>query len=243
MGGKMRTGTSLLFAAATICAGCRMPVANQSTAAADDDLPTMVVISTAPGNCSATWNGSPASRDEISANSIQIIERAIADIGGPQNITEENLPSLRVEAADAVPWTCAGSMIAAAQRAGFAFVALKPSGSSQPFERAYFNLDVGAPPAPVEPTTDVIGIAPGGISWNDEPVDLAALTARTRQSAAGVPGEIVLAPSPDATFASVYQVVHAVRVGNGVATLPGCRSAGQRAAGSAAAAPAFSADC
>lgn len=194
-----------------------------------------VLIVANENDCSARWNGEAVTAEALTERSLALMETAIESVGGVQQITEETLPYLRVEAAPELSYSCAGRMIGSLQRAGFMKVALKPAGSAEQPHFAYFPLTgPGVSPPPV-----TIAIGGGGrMTWNGAPIDLAGLRARGRsvgdgsdvpeepppasgpsttmpppvvaETEAGPPGAVAVAPSNEATFITVYRAVQAL---------------------------------
>jgi hypothetical protein len=158
------------------------------------DLPeagaTLALAASGPGGCSARYNGEAVTREQLLERGVVAIDRAIATVGGVQNITAEAIPVVRVEAPAGMGFSCVDAMLAAVQRAGFPRVILAPAGGGEA-ELAYFPLtEVGPPPAVV------VRIGPGArMTWNEDAVDLARLTERARamgglDDMAAPPGEL-----------------------------------------------------
>jgi len=140
--------------------------------------------------------------------SVLLLERAIAAAGGVEQITEETIPYLRVEAAPDVTFACVGPMLNSLQRAGFSKIALRPAGSAEQPHFAYFPLSEAEPAFP--PDTIAIG-ADGRMTWNGAEIDLAGLRARVRRIG-GVPEEPL--PPPDLEVAPPPVVADALPPGS-----------------------------
>ena len=72
------------------------------------------------GQCEVYW-------DLTRLNAEQLLERAVDDltakieaVGGPENLTEENMPEVHIRGDVNTPYRCIGGAIFAMQRAGFA---------------------------------------------------------------------------------------------------------------------------
>lgn len=184
------------------------PARPESSAAA---VPTITIAATGPGGCSASWDGQPVTPAQITERSVAFLERAIAAVGGRQNITETNLPVPNVQAPADLSVTCADTILFALQRAGMISVTLQPQGG-QPPVLMDFPLDTGFPPPPI-PT--VLGIGAGGqVTWNSDPIDAAGLAAQliriggsdAPDSGEGdaPPGTPELRVQPEANFGQLY---------------------------------------
>jgi biopolymer transport protein ExbD len=87
---------------------------------------------TKPENVSLTVRGGPGGECEVywdltRMNSEQLLQRADAElrrqveaVGGPQNITEENMPEVHIRGDINTPYRCIGGVIFTMQRVGYA---------------------------------------------------------------------------------------------------------------------------
>ena len=246
----MRFGSTLTLALAALTAGCG-PVsfgnAGGNDAAAPREAPA-VSAALANGACTLRWDGEAADAEAIARRGIAVLERAIAAAGGASAMTEETIPVVRFEATPDTPYACFGPALDALKRAGFPIIELPAphgvGGPGRPAQLALGNL-VGDPPQ----VTLAIG-ADGRLSWNEEPMDLAALRARVRSGGGRMTpfgesrpmeepppspgtsdmpppveerppaGTFALAPAPDLSFAEFLAVVQAVFEGGEVPMLP-----------------------
>ena len=194
-----------------------------NAAAPRPDLPeagaTLTLSAEGAEGCSARWEGVRVTRAQLLDRAAAAIERAIATVGGVENISAEAIPVVRVEAPAEMRFACVDTMLAPLQRAGFPRVMLAPGGDGDA-ELASFPLtEIGLPP------TAIVRIGAGGrMAWNQETVDLARLTERARAIGgidvpATPPGEVEIRPAQEASFGSVHAAVRAVRLGNVQASL------------------------
>ena len=213
----LRLAPAFLLIMASCGQGDRGP--NQSfergpsrTANAPAPAPTLVIAAT---GCAATWDGQAVTPVQITERSGALIERAIAAIGGPQNITMDNLPVPNVEAPADLSGACADTILFALQNAGVFTVALKPAGGQAPVLMD-FPLDTNAPPPPV-PT--VLGLGAGGrLTWNNDPIDAAGLATQLGGIGGSTgpvdpveggppPGGLELRVARGATFGQLYELL------------------------------------
>lgn len=175
----------------------------------------ITITATIRNPCAASWNGEAVNPEQITQRSVALLERAIAAAGGPQNITEETLPTPDVEAPANLGFACADTILFSLQRAGMANVRLKPAGGPASV-LADFPLDTNAPPPPVPM---VLGIGAGGrITWNNDPIDAAGLAAELTRiggstaapdpaEGSAPPGAFEFRPTREATFGQVYELL------------------------------------
>lgn len=224
----MRTAAMVL---ALMLAACEPPAETSGSAGgaanaalSRPDLPeaggTLALSAAGAGGCVARWNGEAVTREQLLDRAAAAIERAIAAVGGVQNISAEAIPVVRVEGPSEMGFACVGTMLAPVQRAGFARLILAPAGAAEPELVALPLTEIGPPPP-----TGVIRIGAGGrMTWNNESIGLAGLTERARRmggldATPAPPGELEIRPAREASFGSVHAAVRAVREGNMQATL------------------------
>lgn len=194
------------------------PANDMGSRASGPAMPTIVIAATGPGNCSASWDAQPVTPQQITQRSVAALERAIAAVGGAQNITEEALPVANVEAPAELSIACADTILFALQQSGMASVRLKPAGGRAPVLMD-FPLDTGAPP-PVVPM--VMGLGAGGqVTWNSDPLDAAGLAARLGQmgsteasdpmEAGPPPGAFELRVAREATVGQLHELLRTIR--------------------------------
>jgi hypothetical protein len=178
----------------------------------------IVIAATGPGGCSASWDGQAVTPAQITERGTAVLERAIGAIGGPQNMTEHNLPVPNVEAPADLSIACADTILFALQSAGMFSVSLRPTGGQAPVLMD-FPLDTHSPPPPVPM---VLGIGAGGqVTWNGDPLDDAGLAARLGEHGSTTPSEpgemeappggLELRVRREANFGQLYELLRTAR--------------------------------
>ena len=74
------------------------------------------------GGCEVYWNLQKMNSDELLKRAVKKLEDLIKAVGGPDNVTEENMPEAHIRADVNTPYKCVGGAIFTMQRAGFARV-------------------------------------------------------------------------------------------------------------------------
>ena len=72
------------------------------------------------GRCEVYWDLTPVSADELVRRATAELETQIRNVGGIENITEENMPEAHIRGDVDTPYRCIGGAVYAMQRAGFA---------------------------------------------------------------------------------------------------------------------------
>jgi biopolymer transport protein ExbD len=221
----MRTGAlALLLLMASCGQGDRVSQANRAEAVPDVSGPrsgtraappvTITIAARGPGGCAASWDGQQVTPEQIRERGYTLVRQAVVAAGGAQNLTEDTIPILDVEAPADLSFACADTILASIERTGMISVRLKPAGGRAPV-LVDFPLDMGAPP----PIPMVLGIGAGGqVTWNNDPIDAAALAARLGyhgSTAPPAPGEVEapleLRVAREATFGQVYELLRTTR--------------------------------
>lgn len=244
----MRTGPLLVLALALACTACdQIPFGNgwaEANGSEDSARPgarapvaTITLASAGGTDCSARWNGEAVSQDEIVGRGVAALDEAIRAAGGVGNITEQNLPFVRVEAPAAMAYSCVGPTLATLQRSGFAWAVLRPTDGGGPDARADF-LIADLPEPVVPPIGATIGR--GSLTLGGRPTDLAGIRAHFRALREGeepppeaarmdAPPPVTSAPNGflvevarDATFGEVHALVRTVAEAGETATLYSC---------------------
>lgn len=73
----------------------------------------------APGSCEVYWGTTLVDSRDLLKRGQDKLEKLLADIGGPQNITEENFPEVHIRGDINTPYQCVGGVIYTMQYAGF----------------------------------------------------------------------------------------------------------------------------
>ena len=83
------------------------------------------------GTCEVYWNLTKVDSDQLLERAVQKLEKLIKDVGGVQNVTEENMPEAHIRGDIDTPYKCIGGAVITMQRAGFArvgFISEPPAG-------------------------------------------------------------------------------------------------------------------
>jgi biopolymer transport protein ExbD len=86
----------------------------------------------ADGSCEVYWNLTRVSSDELLDRAVKKLEDLIENVGGVENVTEENMPEAHIRGDVNTPYKCIGGTIFTMQRAGFArvgFISEPPAGA------------------------------------------------------------------------------------------------------------------
>ncbi|MES2904678.1 MAG: biopolymer transporter ExbD [Pseudomonadota bacterium] len=83
------------------------------------------------GTCEVYWNLTKVDSDQLLERAVQKLETLIEDVGGVENVTEENMPEAHIRGDTNTPYKCIGGAVITMQRAGFArvgFISEPPAG-------------------------------------------------------------------------------------------------------------------
>ena len=84
------------------------------------------------GTCEVYWNLTRVTNEELLDRAVKKLAQLIEDVGGVENVTEENMPEAHIRGDINTPYKCIGGAIFTMQRAGFArvgFISEPPAGS------------------------------------------------------------------------------------------------------------------
>ena len=76
----------------------------------------------AGGSCEVYWGLTRMNSEELLRRAVKKLEDEIKNVGGVENLTEENMPEAHIRADVNTPYKCVGGAIYTMQRAGFARV-------------------------------------------------------------------------------------------------------------------------
>jgi biopolymer transport protein ExbD len=85
------------------------------------------------GTCGVYWGMTKVNSQDLLDRSVKKLKDAVSLAGGPDNLTEENMPEAHIRADVNTPYKCVGGAIFTMQRAGFArvgFISEPPAGYS-----------------------------------------------------------------------------------------------------------------
>jgi biopolymer transport protein ExbD len=83
------------------------------------------------GTCEVYWNLTKVTSQELLDRAVKKLEDLIENVGGVENVTEENMPEAHIRGDINTPYKCIGGAIFTMQRAGFArvgFISEPPAG-------------------------------------------------------------------------------------------------------------------
>lgn len=206
----MRHKAVSLLALAAICSLSISAQASAGDAALPAQAePAAVITATSTGRsaCSLRWNGDAVTNDAILQRSVELLEKFVLEVG-LDNVTEDNLPYLRLEAGARVPYSCIGPALRTIQRAGFPYAMLREADGEAGDGRAYFFVDGAMPEG--DPPLAIIRVGPGDrLMWDKNRIDLIELAqfldvAETMDDASN---GLVVAPSADVEFGALLAVM------------------------------------
>jgi biopolymer transport protein ExbD len=71
------------------------------------------------GTCEVYWGLTKVTQKDLLDRSVQKLEKLIKDVGGVQNVTEENMPEAHIRGDINTQYKCIGAAIITMQQAGF----------------------------------------------------------------------------------------------------------------------------
>ena len=85
------------------------------------------------GTCDVYWNLTKVTQKELLDRAVQKLEKLIKDVGGVQNVTEDNMPEAHIRGDVNTQYKCIGATILTMQEAGFqrvGFISEPPGGAA-----------------------------------------------------------------------------------------------------------------
>jgi biopolymer transport protein ExbD len=74
------------------------------------------------GTCEVYWNLTKVDSKDLLDRAVKKLQDEVKKLGGPQNVTEDNMPEAHIRGDINTPYKCIGGAIFAMQQAGFARV-------------------------------------------------------------------------------------------------------------------------
>ena len=102
-------------------------VRNEPTTTKPENV-NLSVKGDAAGNCEVYWGNQRVDSKELLDKSVQKLKDEIAKLGGPANVTADNLPEAHIRGDQNTPYKCVGGVVTTLSNAGF----LKVGFISQP---------------------------------------------------------------------------------------------------------------
>ena len=80
---------------------------------------SLVVRNGPGGSCEVYWGVTKVTQKELLDRSVSKLEKLIKDVGGVENVTEENMPEAHIRGDVNTQYKCVGAAIITMQQAGF----------------------------------------------------------------------------------------------------------------------------
>jgi len=98
----------------------RLPKVDYEPTITKPENVNLTVRASPDGTCEVYWNLERMNSQQLLDRAVSTLETLVRNVGGAQNITEENMPEAHIRADIDTPYRCVGGAIFAMQRAGFA---------------------------------------------------------------------------------------------------------------------------
>jgi hypothetical protein len=140
----------------------------------------LIAASLANGNCEYQWEGSPVMEPQLLDRGVSYLKSAVDRVGGPANVTEENMPVVDLQFTDDIPYRCVRATLAAIMRSGYAkFRIDNPRRGTDPWAQPLvFSMlqDMSTAPPPIDPVKNLVSLsASGSPTWNGTAVNFVTL--------------------------------------------------------------------
>ena len=100
----------------------RLPKVDYEPTITKPENVNLTVRASPDGTCEVYWNLERMNSQQLLDRAVSTLETLVRNVGGAQNITEENMPEAHIRADIDTPYRCVGGAIFAMQRAGFALI-------------------------------------------------------------------------------------------------------------------------
>jgi biopolymer transport protein ExbD len=80
---------------------------------------SLTVRNGAGGSCEVYWGVTRVNQQDLLQRAVQKLEKLIRDVGGVQNVTEENMPEVHIRGDVNTQYKCIGAAVITMQQAGF----------------------------------------------------------------------------------------------------------------------------
>jgi biopolymer transport protein ExbD len=94
---------------------------------------SLSVVGGKDGSCEVYWNLQKVTSKELLDRAVKKLQDEVKALGGPQNVTEENMPEAHIRGDINTPYRCIGGAVFTMQMAGFArvgFISEPPPGQT-----------------------------------------------------------------------------------------------------------------
>ena len=211
----------VLVALAGMSAACSFEAETEPAEIDYGPLATISVTGRSAEDCTTHWNGQALTPVQVRERATEGMMARVEAIGGPQNITDGSIFSVRFEAASDTPWTCARSAMEALAAAGVADLQIRPGDERAiPFTRVALPMEEPAVSAP-RPLTIA---ANGEMKWSGSTIRIQDF--EILPTIEGVYESVLVVPDDDAPFRPIYDAATALHQVGLMAVLPGCGAPG-----------------
>ena len=93
-------------------------VVNEPTTTKPENV-NLSIRADAAGNCEVYWETTQVNSEQLLERAVAKLEADVARLGGPENITTENMPEAHIRGDVNTPYRCIGGTISIMQSAGF----------------------------------------------------------------------------------------------------------------------------
>jgi biopolymer transport protein ExbD len=98
----------------------RLPKVEYEITVTKPENVNLTVKADAAGHCQVYWNLTQMNSTQLLQRAADELQARVNALGGPQNVTEENMPEAHIRADINTPYRCVGGAIFTMQRAGYA---------------------------------------------------------------------------------------------------------------------------
>ena len=98
----------------------RLPKVEYEITVTKPENVNLTVKADAAGHCQVYWNLTQLNSAQLLQRAADELQARVNALGGPQNVTEENMPEAHIRADINTPYRCVGGAIFTMQRAGYA---------------------------------------------------------------------------------------------------------------------------
>lgn len=179
--------------------------------------PTISLTADGPEGCNILLDGAPVAQTALRDDLTQRLAAWRRAMEGYLVNTEIPTPFPDVDAPADMRFTCVGRALTSIYDAEMTSFQLGRTGVGERVNLSAMNTGGLAP-------SDLIRVAgDGGLTWNGQPTDLAAIRQRAEPWSRGqsFPLLLIVAPAPEATVGQVYEVLYLVRAVSPTLALPG----------------------
>ena len=100
----------------------KLPSVKYETTQTKPENVSLTIKAGPAGECEVYWNMTKMNSADLLDRAVSKLKAEVDKVGGPQNITEENMPEAHIRGDVNAPYRCIGGAVYTMQRAGFARV-------------------------------------------------------------------------------------------------------------------------